>query len=91
MTQDHALVKFVNYVYDFYNPVTGIYPMNITRTDIEDAIEVLLTVPNITVEYDSIDRERVRDIMESELARTEALVAAHDDRVLINSVGCEFD
>ena len=91
MTQDHAFTKFVDYVYSFYNPTNGIYPMNITHSDIEDATEVLLTMPNITVEYDSIDRERVRDIMESELARTDALIAAHDDRVLVNSVGCEFD
>ena len=91
MTQDHAFTKFVDYVYDFYNPVTGIYPMNITRTDIEDATHVLMARPDHDFAYDSIDRECVRDIMEFEIDRTEALIAAHTDRVLINSVGCEFD
>lgn len=91
MTVNREVAKFVEYVWGFYKPVTGIYPMNITRQDILDATEVLLTTPNITVEYDSIDRERVRDIMLDEIARTEALVAAYTDSVVINSVGCEFD
>ena len=60
------LTQFVDYCYDFYGP-NGIYPMNINKANILAATGLLLQQYAEQSEYefvgDSIDRERVRDVM----------------------------
>ena len=60
------LNQFVDYCYDFYGP-GGIYPMNVNKANILAATGILLQQYAQQSEYDfvgdSIDRERVRDIM----------------------------
>jgi hypothetical protein len=61
------LQKFIGYVYQFYGP-GGVYPMEATMQQIREATEILLFrvfQPNsgIIIDFDSLDRERVRDIM----------------------------
>lgn len=55
--------QFVEYVYDFYKPDSNLYPMNITRDDIQEATKIRLSDESIPFEGDSVDREMVRDIM----------------------------
>jgi len=52
---------FIKYVMSFYNPKTGIYPIEgMGRMDVVRAINKLKGEGH-TFEYDSIDREIVRD------------------------------
>ena len=62
--------EFVDYVWDFYNPQSDLYPIKgLTKKDIVNAFNVydkqLKENPDImTWGYgDSLDRERVRDII----------------------------
>jgi len=66
----NSLQEFVDYVYSFYNIVDGIYPVyGCTKNKIEDATyeywrQLQETTSTMTWGYgDSLDRERVRDIM----------------------------
>ena len=55
---------FYQYVWDFYNKKNGVYPI---ATDIVIHFSVdryLETTPLKKIEFDSVDRERVRDIIE---------------------------
>jgi len=56
--------EFVVYVHDFYGP-EGIYPMGATIRTICDATQTLLESVEDwkEIQFDSLDRERVRDIM----------------------------
>ena len=54
--------KFVKYVDEFYG-TNGIYPMGATIDQICDATLELIDKLGNKVEFDSIDRERVRDIL----------------------------
>lgn len=59
--------QFVDYVYSFYGK-GGIYPIaNLTHDDIIQATLELQSIPNREFCADSIDRERVRDIIMSKL------------------------
>ena len=53
--------RFIDYVYKFYGD-GGLYPMGATMDQITQATEELLSVSD-NVEFDSFDRERVRDIL----------------------------
>jgi len=53
--------EFVVYVHEFYGP-DGVYPMNATIGQISEATQILLKRGD-DVAFDSIDREKVRDIM----------------------------
>ena len=68
---------FVSYVHEFYGP-DGIYPMGVTIADICDATKVLLARHGVGVEFDSLDRERVRDIM-IEATHREACGGSHEN------------
>mgnify|MGYP003136215858 CR=1 FL=1 len=60
------LEEFVYYVDSFYNIHSGIYPIA-SRETIQEAISIYLLLAkteNIEVEFDSIDREQVRRIIE---------------------------
>ena len=75
---DHSMCrnldKFADYVMDFYSPYSGLYPIKgLTIEDVFHAIEIYidrLELPQ-DVKYshyawgegDSLDRERVRDII----------------------------
>jgi hypothetical protein len=58
------LFDFINYVDEFYNLETGIYPIA-TREQIIEAIgEYMLNQRTLKCEFDSIDREKVRQILQ---------------------------
>ena len=64
--KDIIIREFINYVYDFYGK-NGIYDMGATRDNITtatiDYISSLLSKQEYKFCGDSLDRERVRDIM----------------------------
>ena len=67
------LNNFVNYVWSFYSPKSDLYPIKgLTRLDIFDAFNIYIErIEKGDLEYvhyewgggDSLDRERVRDII----------------------------
>ena len=55
---------FIEYCNDFYNNKTGMYPIA-TRSEIINAIGEYLTEPHtIDIQFDSVDREMVRKIIQ---------------------------
>ena len=57
------LANFVTYCKEFYHIDYGLYPLA-TSNEIENAIGEYLTEPHtIDIQFDSIDRENVRDII----------------------------
>jgi len=69
----NQLLEFVEYVDSFYNPVTGIYPIAganvaVVTQAIKTYLDLLQTDDAQTWgDGDSLDRERVRDIMLGQL------------------------
>jgi hypothetical protein len=60
------LQEFIDYVNDFYNIEYGLYRL-FTSEQIESAIGEYLTEPHdIDIQFDSIDRENVRKILQPE-------------------------
>ena len=67
----NSLEEFVYYVWSFYNPQSDLYPIKgLTKKDIFDAFNVYVRrIESNNNEYytwgdgDSLDRERVRDIL----------------------------
>ena len=58
------LHEFISYCNDFYNIESGIYPIA-TRDEIINAIGQYMTDPHkIDIQFDSIDRENVRKIIQ---------------------------
>lgn len=61
------ILDFVNYVDEFYNEINGIFPIKgLTVEMIVEAIKIYLERIGIDEDWgggDSIDRERVRDII----------------------------
>ncbi len=53
--------KFIDYVHSFYG-ARGLYPMRATKTQIREATNILLNRGNEVI-FDSVDREKVRDIL----------------------------
>ena len=69
-----SLQEFIEYVWDFYNPNSDLYPIKgLTKKDILEALNVyqdrIIETENDNNSYyswgggDSLDRERVRDII----------------------------
>jgi hypothetical protein len=57
------LKKFIEYCNEFYNIENGIYPIA-TSEEIEAAIGEYLTSPHeVDIQFDSFDREQVRNII----------------------------
>ena len=67
----NSLQEFVDYVWSFYNPQSDLYPIKgLTKKDIFDAFNVYVNrIESNNNQYytwgygDSLDRERVRDII----------------------------
>ena len=67
----NSLQEFVDYVWSFYNPQSELYPIKgLTKKDIFDAFNVYVNrIESNNNQYytwgygDSLDRERVRDII----------------------------
>ena len=64
------LTEFVDYVYSFYGAPDALYPMGATKADIigatYDYLNAITTLKNERFTWgdgDSLDRERVRDIL----------------------------
>lgn len=58
------LEEFNQYCNDFYNQYYGLYPIA-SSEQIEEAIGEYLTQPHpYDIQFDSIDREKVREILE---------------------------
>jgi hypothetical protein len=61
---NNELVRFTEYVLDFYNDVDGIYPIA-TDAEIRIAITDYMNITPISdIGFDSVDRERIRMILE---------------------------
>lgn len=58
----NATIDFVEYVHSFYGN-GGLYDMGATYQQICQATKILLSQNGINVSFDSLDRERVRDIL----------------------------
>ena len=56
------LEQFTDYCMGFYGP-KGLYPIHITEDEIQRAVRLMALIGNFEFEGDSIDRERVRDIV----------------------------
>jgi hypothetical protein len=60
----NALVEFITYVDDFYNAKSGIYPINgMTDKMVLNAVKKYIAANTKSFCGDSLDRERVRDII----------------------------
>lgn len=55
-------IKFTAYVLSFYGPDSDLYPMGATESMVREATAILIDRGD-DVAFDSIDREKVRDIM----------------------------
>lgn len=56
------MANFTDYCISFYGP-RGLYPMKMTEEDVSRAVRLLEMIGNLEVSGDSIDRERVRDVV----------------------------
>ena len=74
----NEILNFVDYVYEFYNEDTGTYKIKgFTVLMLVDAIKIYLNSLNGHITWgggDSVDRERVRDIV---LEQNSNLVFSH--------------
>ena len=60
----NALVEFITFVDDFYNAKSGIYPINgMTDKMVLNAVKKYIATNAKSFCGDSVDRERVRDII----------------------------
>jgi len=60
------VTQFIDYVNSFYNIETGIYPIATYDEIVEAVGEFIKTPTDIPIEFDSLDRERVRKIIQPE-------------------------
>ena len=60
----NALVDFITYVDDFYNAKSGLYPINgMTDKMVLNAVQKYIAINAESFCGDSVDREKVRDII----------------------------
>jgi len=57
-----SLSQFIEYCMGFYGP-KGLYPMGMTEDEVQKAVRLMDLFGTFDLEGDSIDRERVRDIV----------------------------
>lgn len=64
------ITDFIDYCNDFYSLEIGIYPIA-TKKDIETAcIKYILQAKNNNLEFDSLDREKIRTILQPDYSLT---------------------
>ena len=62
--ENNEILDFVEYVDSFYNPVTGVFPIKgATVKAITEAVKTYIGEASTWGDGDSVDRERVRDII----------------------------
>jgi hypothetical protein len=62
--ENSEIIDFVEYVNEFYNPVTGVFPIEgATVKAITEAIKIYVSEASTWGGGDSVDREFVRDII----------------------------
>ena len=57
-----SLSQFIEYCVSFYGP-GGIYPLGMSEDEVTKAVRLLDLIGQEDLELDSIDREKVRDIV----------------------------
>jgi hypothetical protein len=57
-----SLSQFIEYCVSFYGP-GGIYPLGMSEDEVTRAVRLLDLIGQEDLELDSIDREKVRDIV----------------------------
>ena len=57
-----SLSQFIEYCLSFYGP-RGIYPLGMSEDEVTKAVRLLDLIGQKELELDSIDRERVRDVV----------------------------
>ena len=57
-----SLSQFIEYCVSFYGP-GGVYPLGMSEDEVTRAIRLLDLIGQEDLELDSIDREKVRDIV----------------------------
>jgi hypothetical protein len=57
-----SLSQFIDYCVSFYGP-GGIYPLGMSSDEVSKAVRLLDLIGQQELELDSIDRERVRDVV----------------------------
>ena len=57
-----SLSQFIEYCLSFYGP-GGVYPLGMSEDEITKAIRLLDLIGQKELDLDSIDRERVRDVV----------------------------
>ena len=57
-----SLSQFIEYCLNFYGP-GGIYPLGMSEDEITKAIRLLDLIGQKELDLDSIDREKVRDVV----------------------------
>mgnify|MGYP003134612513 CR=1 FL=1 len=64
--KDYAILinEFYNYVWDFYNKKNGVYPIATDKIIQLSVNRYLETTSLRKIEFDSVDREKVRSIIE---------------------------
>lgn len=57
-----SLSEFIDYCMGFYGP-GGIYPLGMSTDEVSKAVRLLDLIGQQELELDSIDREKVRDVV----------------------------
>ena len=57
-----SLSQFIEYCVSFYGP-GGVYPLGMSEDEVTKAVRLLDLIGQEDLELDSIDREKVRDIV----------------------------
>ena len=57
-----SLSEFIDYCMGFYGP-GGIYPLGMSSEEVSKAVRLLDLIGQQELELDSIDREKVRDVV----------------------------
>jgi hypothetical protein len=57
-----SLSQFIDYCVSFYGP-GGIYPLGMSEDEVTKAVRLLDLIGQEDLELDSIDREKVRDVV----------------------------
>jgi len=78
MIDPKLITSFVNYCYDWYGK-GGIYDHDASRSQVKEAVMYYLYNPDRYLEFqgDSMDREQVREVLESKFGLSEIAYTMH--------------